>query len=99
MNQAKHERSETIALQALSYHLGEPSRIAHFLGETGFTPDQIRQGAASREILEAALAVVVADEANLWTFAANSGLEPGEVMQAFEMLSTDDGRTTPQQST
>ena len=93
------ERAETIALQALGFLLSMPDQAERFLAATGLAPETIRAQADSREVLEAALTVLVDNEALLLTFAANAGLPPGDVVQAHTDLATDGGRLRPQTST
>ncbi|MGI9477559.1 MAG: DUF3572 domain-containing protein [Hyphomicrobiaceae bacterium] len=92
------EQAETVALQGLTFLLGEPRHLERFLSETGLSPDEIRTNAGAREVLEAALTVLVQDEALLLTFAANAGLSPQDVVQAHVQLATDGGRLRPQSS-
>ena len=92
------ERAETIALQGLTFLLSEPGHLERFLSETGLSPDEIRANAGAREVLEAALTVLVQDEALLLTFAANAGLPPEDVVRAHGDLATDGGRLWPQSS-
>lgn len=93
------ERAETIALQGLTFLLGEPRQLERFLSETGLSPEELRRNAGSREVLDAALTVLVQDEALLLTFAANAGLAPQDVVTAHSNLATDGGRLRPQSST
>lgn len=92
------DRSQTIALRALTFLLSEPSYLDRFLGETGFAPADIKANAQSAHVLEAALNVLVGDEPLLLTFAANSGLRPEDVVQAHDELSTSGGSTRSQTS-
>lgn len=96
MIEAQH--AETIALRGLTFLLSEPRLLDHFLSETGLTPDQIRENADSREVLEASLSVLVHDDSLLLTFAANAGVRPEDVVAAHTELATDGGRLRPQGS-
>ena len=95
---ANLEQAETIALRGLAFLLGEPRHLERFLSETGLSPDEIRANAGAREVLEAALTVLVQDEALLLSFAANAGLPPEKVVTAHGELATDSGRLRPQSS-
>ena len=94
----RRQQAEAIALQGLAFLLSEPKQLERFLSETGLAPDEIRANAESREVLEAALSVLLHDEALLLTFAANAGLPPEDVVQAHGELATDSGRLQPQSS-
>lgn len=96
---ARSERAETIALQGLAFLLSEPRLLERFLGETGLAPDELRANAGSREVLEAALTVLLNDEALLLMFAANAGLPPEDVVQAHGDLESDSGHLRPDTST
>jgi hypothetical protein len=98
-NHHRMERAQTIALQALAFLLSEPAQLERFLSETGLAPEEIRARAQSAEVLEAALSVLLDDEALLLTFAANASIPPQDVVQAHDDLATDGGRLTPQSST
>lgn len=93
-----HEEAETIALRSLGFLASEPTQLERFLSETGLTPDEIRNNAGSREVLEAALTVLVNDETLLLTFAANAGLHPEDVVAAHRHLAADGGRQEPESS-
>lgn len=92
------EQAETIGLQGLAFLLSEPRQLERFLSETGLSPDEIRANTGSREVLEAALTVLVGDEALLLTFAANAGLPPEDVVKAHRNIATDGGRLGPESS-
>lgn len=94
-----HDDAETIALRGLGFLASEPAQLERFLSETGLAPEEIRTNAGSREVLEAALTVLVNDEALLLTFAANASLRPEDVVAAHTHLATDGGRLHPQSST
>jgi hypothetical protein len=89
------EQAETVALQGLAFLASEPTQLERFLSETGLAPDEIRANAGSREVLEAALTVLLNDEALLLTFAANAGIQPEDVVEAHTYLATDGGRLHP----
>ena len=83
------EEAETIGLQGLTFLLGEPNYLERFLGETGLTVDALRADAGSREVLDAAVTVLLNDEALLLSFTGNAGLAPEDVVQAHQRLAND----------
>ena len=85
-NGNQEQQAEAIALQGLTYFMSQPKLIESFLHETGFEADVIRTQADSPEVLEAVLTVLLGDEATLLTFAANAGLQPTDVVTAYQTL-------------
>lgn len=83
------DEAETIGLQSLAFLLGEQNHLARFLRETGLTVDVIRANADSHAVLEAALTVLLDDEALLLSFAGNAGLAPEDVVRAHHRLASD----------
>ena len=92
---ARLERAQTIGLQGLTFLLSEPTQLARFLNETGLSPNELRSNAQAPEVLEAALTVLVNDEALLLTFAANAGLAPAMIVEAHAELASDGGQLQP----
>lgn len=88
------ERAQTIALQSLAFLLSEPRRLGRFLDETGLSPHELRANAEAPWVLEAALTVLVNDEALLLTFAANAGIGPDDVVAAHADLAISGGHPT-----
>lgn len=80
------EDAETIALQGLTFLLSEANHLERFLGETGLTVEAIRADAGSHDILEAAVTVLLNDEALLLSFAGNAGLAPEDIVHAHHRL-------------
>ena len=91
------EEAETIALQCLTFLLSEPYHLERFMRETGLSGDVIRANAESHDVLEAALTVLLADEALLLSFSSNAGLAPEDVVQAHHRLA--DGADRPAKPT
>ena len=92
------QQAESIALRGLAFLLSEPRQVERFLAETGIAPDDIRANADSREVMEAALSVLIHDEALLLTFAANAGLQPQDIVEAYSVIAADGSRLQPQSS-
>lgn len=95
VNDRGRQEAEIVALQALTFILSEPSHLDRFMGETGLTPDEIAANAQSDHVLEAALTQLMANEAMLLAFAANSGLLPEHVARAHDQLATGAGQKRP----
>lgn len=93
------EKAEILALSALAFIASEPERLARFLGESGLEPNDLKERAQSREVLEAALDALMSDEAALLAFAANAAVKPEEIVKGHHVLSTDGGRKRPFVST
>lgn len=79
--------ADSIAAEALVFLADDPGRIERFFALTGADPATIRTLARQRSFLAAVLDHVVADEALLRAFAAQSGLSPREVVGAQTRLS------------
>lgn len=72
----KREAAEALALRALGWLAAEPDRIGAFLAASGAGPTELRARAAEPEFLGFVLDFLLADEAALLAFAADSGLPP-----------------------
>jgi Protein of unknown function (DUF3572) len=72
------EEAETIALRALGFMAEDEDRIGAFMGETGISPDDLRDHAASPAILTAVLDYLSRDESLLLMFATNAGADGAE---------------------
>jgi hypothetical protein len=82
----RHDAAESLAIQALSYLAGEPERLGRFLTLTGIGPDKIRAAAASPGFLAGVLDHVASEDAMVTAFAAEAGVEPGEIERARRAL-------------
>ena len=78
----RRDAAESLAIQALSYLAGEPERLGRFLTLTGIGPDRIRAAAASPGFLAGVLDHVASEDAMVTAFAAEAGVEPGEIERA-----------------
>jgi hypothetical protein len=82
----RRDAAESLAIQALRYLAGEPERLGRFLTLTGIGPDQIRAAAASPGFLAGVLDHVASEDAMVTAFAAEAGVEPGEIERARRAL-------------
>jgi len=82
----RRDAAESLAIQALSYLAGEPERLGRFLTLTGIGPDRIRAAAASPGFLAGVLDHVASEDAMVTAFAAEAGVEPGEIERARAVL-------------
>jgi hypothetical protein len=80
------ETAEGIAAQGLAFLAEEPARLVRFLAETGLTPGQIREQAATPEFLAAVLEHLARDESLLLVFAASTSVAPETVAPALAVL-------------
>ena len=89
---------QSIARDALTFLLSEPSRAQRFLDDTGLSPGDLRARVNSDEVLEATLDALLRDESLLLMFAANQSIKPEVIVEAAHALATRNGRPHPQQS-
>jgi hypothetical protein len=85
------DEAETIAFRALGFIAEDEDRIGAFMGETGMSPDDLRDHATSPAILTAVLDYLTRDEALLLMFAANADLRPELITPALMVLNGDAG--------
>jgi Protein of unknown function (DUF3572) len=83
--------AETIALRALGFVAEDEDRIGAFMGETGISPDDLREQATSPAILTAVLDYLTRDESLLLMFAANADIQPERITPALMLLNGDAG--------
>ncbi len=79
-------KAEAVAAAALGFIAGDPALLPRFLALTGIDPGAIRRAAAEPGFLTGVLSFVVAHEPTLLAFADQSGLEPGRIAAAFDVL-------------
>src|SRR5438552_17111005 len=80
------QAAETVAIQALSFLAGEPSRLGRFLAETGLGPESLRGAAKSPGFLLSVLDFVLVDDALVKDFAGATELTPSTVAAARQAL-------------
>ena len=77
---------DSMAISALAFLGSDAERLERFLSVTGLGPHNLRGAAADPGFCGSVLDYVLADEPLLLAFAANSGVEPGEVALVRERL-------------
>jgi Protein of unknown function (DUF3572) len=80
------EAAELVGLQALGWIVGQPELAGSFLAAAGAAPDDLRERAADPEFLGFVLDFLLADEAALLAFAAESGVAPDRPLRARNAL-------------
>src|SRR5262249_57875428 len=85
-SKAQQEAAEALAIAALGFIAAEPERLGRFLATTGIGPDSIRAAAREPQFLAGVLDHVTGDEPLLRAFAAEHGIDPGEVTRAPDMI-------------
>ena len=78
--------AEAIALQALVWTLGEPSRASRLLDLTGLDPAELRARAGEPALLAATLGFLEAHEPDLIACAEAIELTPGDLVNARAAL-------------
>ena len=85
-NQAPRLSAEELAIKALAFIGGEPTRLERFLALTGYNAGNIRTAAADPAFLAGVLGHLLEDEPLLLDFAANESVRPEEVVTAAQSL-------------
>ena len=80
------DEAETIAIRALGFMAEDEDRIGAFMAETGLSPDDLRDQAASATILTAVLDYLTRDESLLLMFATNADIPPEHLTPALMLL-------------
>jgi Protein of unknown function (DUF3572) len=80
------DSAQSLAVSALAFIAADSDRLSRFLNLTGLGPDNLRTAAADPAFLGSVLDYLVADEALLVEFAADSGLKPEAVARAHAVL-------------
>ena len=75
-----------MAISALTFLAQDAGRIERFLSVTGLGPGTLRAAAADPGFHGSVLAYLVTNEPLLVQFAAEAGVDPGEVVRALERL-------------
>jgi hypothetical protein len=83
------DEAETIAIRALGFMAEDEDRIGAFMADTGISPDDLRDQAASSPILAAVLDYLTRDESSLLMFAANADIPPEHITPALMLLNGD----------
>jgi Protein of unknown function (DUF3572) len=85
------EEAETIALRALGFIAEDEDRIGAFMGETGISPDDLRDHATTPATLTAVLDYLTRDESLLLMFSANADIRPERITPALMLLNGEAG--------
>ena len=83
------EAARVVAIQALAFLTGDEAILKRFLDITGWTPETLASPGSRETLLSAALEYLMSEEDLLLTFAANYGLDPGEVTRASRARQED----------
>jgi len=78
--------AEELAIAALSFIAAEPERLDRFLAVTGIGPQSIREAAREPQFLAGVLDHIAGDERLLMAFAAESEIDPSDVIPARDTL-------------
>jgi hypothetical protein len=78
--------AETLALAALGWALGEPTRAQRLLALTGLTPEDLRDRIGDPSVLAAALGFLEAHEPDLIAAADALAVPPAELVEARRLL-------------
>ncbi len=84
--QNPREVAEIVAVQALGFIAGDPTRLGAFLAETGIGPQSLRAAAADPQFLVSVLDFVLRDDLTVKAFAKQSELHPTNIAAAREVL-------------
>jgi hypothetical protein len=79
--------AEAVALQVLSYLIGDAQQISRFLALTGSSPEDLRGIADSRELQAATLEYLLSDEGLLLAFCQDANIDPAMIAPAYQLLS------------
>jgi hypothetical protein len=80
------EAAEALAIQAFTFIAGDGERLGRFLAITGIGPAEIRAAARGPGFLIGVLDHLAGDERLLTAFAAEAGVDPGDVGKAIAAL-------------
>jgi hypothetical protein len=83
---ARKDAAGALAIAALGFIASDPEQLGRFLGLTGIGPESLRAAAREPNFLLGVLDHVAGDEALLLAFAEHSGIDPGEVAGARDVL-------------
>jgi tetraacyldisaccharide-1-P 4'-kinase len=79
-------RALDLAVAALGFIAGEPQRLDRFLEMTGVALESLREASRETHFLAGVLDHISGDEPLLLAFAAQTGIDPNEVMRARAVL-------------
>jgi hypothetical protein len=79
-------RAQDLAVAAFDFIAAQPRRLGHFLEMTGVSPESIRETARETYFLAGVLDHISDDEPLLVAFAAQTGIDPNEIIRARDVL-------------
>jgi hypothetical protein len=79
-------RAQDVAVAAFGFIAAEPRRLGRFLEMTGIALESIREATRETHFLAGVLDHISNDEPLLLTFAAQTGIDPNEVIRARAIL-------------
>jgi Protein of unknown function (DUF3572) len=82
----RNPTGETVAISALGFLAGDPTRLSRFLALSGLGPHNLRAAAADPGFLAAVLDYIAGDESLLMAFAEQEGTSPAEFARARDSL-------------
>ncbi len=82
-----HQAAETLALNALSWLVGNEELLPVFLGSTGASAEDLRAGAANVEFLASILDFLVLDDSSVIAFCDANSVPYDQPAQARSVLS------------
>jgi hypothetical protein len=80
------DSTRDISIRALTFLASDNSILSRFLDVTGWTPESLTAPGSKSAILAASLDYLMSEEDLLLTFAANSGVDPGDVALAHRVM-------------
>jgi len=81
-----HKEAEALAIQALTFIVGDGERLGRFLAVTGIGPSEIRAAACEPGFLGGVLDYVASDERLIADFASEAGLDPADIERGRAIL-------------
>ena len=85
------EDAEAMAIQILSWLIGQPELMSRFLAMTGIEASSIRQAAAEPGFLAGVIGFVMAHEPTLMAFCEESGVKAERVASCHHRLAGPEG--------
>lgn len=80
------DAASALALQGLAFLAADEHRLSRFLSLTGMGENELRAAAVTAEFQAAVLEHLLLDESLLLVFAAETGIDPGQIAPAHAVL-------------
>jgi len=84
------DAAEALAYRAVAFIVSDQNYTADFLSRSGLSPEGLAGAIESRQFLAGVLDHLLSDESLLLAFCGNTGIDPGEVFPARNVLSSCD---------